>query len=61
MPSATLMQFSFCTEQEKKKKTSNKMIKFRFGGGAERGEGKKSLDDLNTIIYGPIHSDDVVI
>lgn len=60
--STTSRRLQFCREQrkttitEKKKFTKNDQVQF------ERGKGKKrSLDDLSTIIYGSIHSDDVGI
>lgn len=61
MPSATLMRVMILYGTEKKKRPT-KLSSSDWGGleGLERRE-KKSLDDLNTIIYGPIHSDDVVI
>lgn len=47
--------------KKKKKKRPTKLSSSDCDGGVREGGGKKSLDDLNTIIYGPIHSDDVVI
>lgn len=55
------LELWFCTEQKKIKKNVQQNYQVQIERGGQRGGRKKSLDDLNTIIYGPIHSDDVVI
>lgn len=45
-------------KQQEQKKSPTKTIKFSLRGEREE---KRSLDDLSTIIYGSIHSDDVGI